>query len=437
METIRKRSFGEILRCGPGSVIAIILLMILTICGCKKTPRPDTTKFKVSTLGYISHYHVRSLQLADGSFVRADQDVTTSINISHYDAKCNLIGPKVYNCTERYLNDAMAFGDGFVLSGYLTLSPQFFVSIFDKNCNLVWDSVYSVPVSGDINSVRCSRATDGNIIVVISENNPPTDTNSRPPFIAKVNTSTRGLSIQPHRLTNVPTDLQCWVTSVFERSDGVYISGYYFFLVPGDDYYLGSFFCMKANEEGTTQWFNSESKPPIDQSVIGNPYILGYNIAENASGPVTIVTTNSLQYILSSVDFIHGYFYNLYGAISVMSYDPSTGNKISTRTFDIDHIAALPIIQTTSDGFIIAATGNNYINSGTSPTTALLIKTDAQLNVQWQKKFDPRGSSFLSLGVFQSKDGYEITGQSSSIIEHDATIGTFFIKTDVRGNLKD
>ena len=111
----------------------------------------------------------------------------------------------------------------------------------------------------------------------------------------------------------------------------------------------------------------------------------------------------------------------------------SNGNKQWSKIFG-DSIGGeyLVSVQQTTDGGYIA-TGRNYLDNGWSASDTLVIKTDSNGNVQWEKRF---GGPYLDtcLWIQQTRDGgYILTGQSQ-IYSSDEEEDLSLIKIDSNGN---
>jgi len=424
--------------------LTILFCLTLVCFGCRKTAVPTNSKFRIQPLNYKGLYYLNTIRLTNGNYVTIDQDLyLDSMNIGMYDANANLVLLKKYAFpTGRYLSSGISYENGFVVAGFTSNWAQYVIMRFDANANIIWDSTYTANSNNsDFQSVICCTSLDGNILIAGSQGPPPLSGSTSPstsPLIQKINGQTGAIIDTPINISGIAIDtFNCIATSIYERSDGVYLSGYFFYL-SDVGWTFGSLFCLKTQEDGNTQWFNNEPFPPANKYATGNPFINSYNIAETNSGPIVLVSSNASQFAIASIENLYSYWYLMIGYNTVFSYDPNTGNKIDSVTFSINNKSEQPIIHPTNDGgYILAATGNIYLNSFTAPTVILLIKMDAQFNIQWQKTFNPDGGEFIVFGVFPLTDGYEITGQSNSIVNNKSLVGTFLMKTDLQGNIRD
>jgi hypothetical protein len=311
--------------------------------------------------------------------------------------------------------------------------------MFDANANALWDSVY-LPVGNNTNiyPVACCKSTDGNILLVASQqDHGSSQTKISPPFLVKISPQSGKVLSGPISINGIDSSFECWVSNVYERPDGVYMSGFYF-TWGINSWAQGSMICLKAQENGNVQWFYSAPVPPANTNLTGNPYINAYNIAETGSGPIVLTGITNTQFSTASVYYFNNYWYPMIGNTLAYAFDPASGNIVGSAIFDINNKTTYPIIHPANDGgFIIATTGNNFLNSFTVPTMVMLIKTDARFNVQWQKTFNSNGSNYIVLGVFPLNNGYEIVGQSNNIVNNKSSVGTFLMKTDLHGNLTD
>jgi hypothetical protein len=89
-------------------------------------------------------------------------------------------------------------------------------------------------------------------------------------------------------------------------------------------------------------------------------------------------------------------------------------------------------VQQTSDGGYIVAGGTTYM--GTLNTDILLIKTDANGNLQWSKTYGEAGDD-VAYSVQRTADGgYILAGYTSSFGAGDNDV--FLVKTDAFGNIQ-
>ncbi len=422
------------------SLCVIMLVCVLIAFGaCRKTPVHSYSKFRVQHLDYTGIAYVNSVKLSNGNFVTVDQDTSLlSINIAEYDTKSNLKFLKKYPCNvARDITCCIPFGTGFLITGYINDNTAFFATMFDVNGNALWDSSYSPAGNNNIHTVTSCTAMDGNILVVGSHKYHGGNQHPGVPFVVKINPQSGSLINAPKTLTGMDSTFDYWVTSVHERTEGIFMSGFYFFWA-NDGWNQGSLLCLKAGEDGIVHWHYTAPIPPANTSVTGYPYENAYNIAETNTGPIVLTGISAAQFSSASVYYFNNYWYPMIGSTFVYSFDPATGNKTDSVAFGANSKTTYPIINPTNDGgFIEVTTANNFLNSFTVPTSVLLIKTDEHFNIQWQKNYYPDGNNYMALGVFPLADGYEVIGQSNGILSDKATVGTFLMKADLQGNLKD
>jgi hypothetical protein len=441
MDILTKTS-GRRLRkgCAYLKIQTLVLLcyIIFACCACKKNNPASVSKFRTQQLKYTATFFTNSVKLSNGNYVTIDQDTSyRHINIGAYDVNFNLVFLKKYSfSTPRDISCCIQFGNGFLITGFNNDNSALFAIMFNADGTALWDSTYTPPGNNKIHAVSCCTGTDGNILLVASSQYGNGNTVA-PPFIAKINPQSGSMLSGPFFINGIDSLRDYWVTSVYERNDGLYMSGFYFFL-SGGSWDQGSLICLKTTEDGNILWLYSAPVPPANTNLTGNPYVNAYNIAETNNGPVVLTAITTEQFSSASVYYFNNYWYPMIGNICVYSFNPLTGAKTDSVTFDINNKTTYPIIHPTYDGgFIIAATGNNFLSSFTAPTTVLLIKTDAQFNIQWQKTYYPVGNNYIVLGVFPLADGYEVMGQNNSIINSESNVSTFLMKTDMQGNLRD
>jgi len=423
-------SFGE---AGRGFFLFITISILFT-SSCTKAPQKGYANFKIYQNDFPL-YNPLPVRLTDGSFVTVQggkNEADSNFYFKKFDSHGNYITTKSYNFYEKDINTIAQVGNGFFIEGGVGSYPAFYVARFDADMNMLWDSSYNLGIYNAFNTTGCV-STDGNILVAIGEHPGSLFSANLDVIIAKTNAST-GALMQLNLVEGKPTQIQFQPCSIYERSDGLYINGYYFYSNNGNAY-LGSSFCMSITEAGAINWLNYQPIPNADSGV---PYINGYNIAENNSGPIATAGITNIGYFLTSYITTDNYLNNLIGAISLISYDPATGKIVDSVNLDMNNETKdnNPFIHPTPDnGYIIAATGNFYSQSPTIPTTIELIKTDAHFNVQWRQTFNPGGANPVAYGLFVLSDGYEIIGVNNYIRNGNTQEDIFFMRTDLEGNI--
>jgi hypothetical protein len=191
-------------------------------------------------------------------------------------------------------------------------------------------------------------------------------------------------------------------SSIQQTSDGGYIVAgeTYSFCVGWDDIFL-----IKTDANGNIQWVKTYGGTSIDgassvQQTFDGGYILaGFTISLGAgSGDILLIKTDA------------------------------NGNVIWAKTYGGANYDYASSVQQTSDGgYILAGT---TISLDVSSADIILIKTDANGNVQWAKTYGGTGASSFQ----QTSDGgYIVAGGTYSFGAGSADI--ILIKTDANGNI--
>ncbi|MCD6468498.1 MAG: hypothetical protein J7L32_04215, partial [Thermoplasmata archaeon] len=203
------------------------------------------------------------------------------------------------------------------------------------------------------------------------------------------------------------TDNVDWGNCIQQTSDGGYIiTGAY-----DRDWWSpwpGYFNILKLDSNGNKQW----------------QYLHGGNIAYNGH---SVIETNDNKYV----------------AVGEVGYATTTdvfmvktdneGNEQWNKTFGgADYDSGSSIKQTSDGGFIIAGTTSSFTADGYSDIW--LIKTDNEGNEQWNKTF---GGPYTDVGYdiqLTTDNGYIMTGYTET--EGGGNKDVIVIKTDSNGNLQ-
>lgn len=207
--------------------------------------------------------------------------------------------------------------------------------------------------------------------------------------------------------------------SVQQTSDGGYI-------LAGQTYdHDKDPWLIKIDASGNQQWENTFGRTLTALVVQPRGTIV---VNARAEGYFVQQTSDDGYILTGKTQATKGNDYSLYVGALLIKTD-ANGNQQWDKLFDISGEARS--VQQTSDGGYILA-GNTFIEEiGRIGNYASIIKTDKNGNAQWKKNFEISKES-IAYSVQQTSDGgYVLTGSTSAINEiYDAWI----IKADEDGN---
>jgi uncharacterized protein YuzE len=141
---------------------------------------------------------------------------------------------------------------------------------------------------------------------------------------------------------------------------------------------------------------------------------------------------SSVQHTSDGGYILAGYTYlSIAGGLDIILIKTdANGNVIWAKTYGgTDDDAASSVQQTSDGGYILAGGTDSFGASG----DIILIKTDANGNVQWAKAYGGTNSDYASSVQQTSDGGYILAGYTGSF---GAGLGDIFlIKTDANGNI--
>ncbi len=197
------------------------------------------------------------------------------------------------------------------------------------------------------------------------------------------------------------------VSSVQQTSDGGYIVAGYTFSF-GAGYY--DIFLIKTDANGNLQWAKTYGGTNTD---------LAYHVQQTSDGGY-IVAGKTGSFGLGSDDII-------------LIKTDANGNIQWAKTYGGTYIEYAFSVQQTSDGGYIVA-GYTYSFGTGWDEDVILIKTDANGNVQWAKTYGGTDWDEVSSVQQTSDGGYIVAGYTYPFGADDYDI--FLIKTDANGNVQ-
>ncbi len=246
-----------------------------------------------------------------------------------------------------------------------------------------------------------------------------------------------------------------YASSVQQTSDGGYI-------VAGITYSFGAsltdIFLIKTDANGNVQWAktyggtNYDVAYSVQQTSDGGYILAGWTFSFGASIDILLIKTDAngniqwaKTYRGTGWDYAYsvqqtsdgGYIVagttNSFGAsidILLIKTDANGNVQWAKAYGGTDHDFAYSVQQTSDDGYIVAGYTRSF---GAGFDDIFLIKTDANGNVQWAKTYGGTNDDWASSVQQTSDDGYIVAGLTRSFGAGDYDI--FLIKTDASGDI--
>jgi predicted secreted protein len=236
--------------------------------------------------------------------------------------------------------------------------------------------------------------------------------------------------------------------ALVQTADGGYaLAGRIWSVSSGSDFWL-----VKTDSAGTMEWNNTFSGGNDDeayalvQTADGGYALAGHNggydfwlVKTDSTGNMQWNTT----YGGTGIDGTRGLVQTPDGGYAMAGYTgsfgagnqdfwlvktDSTGNMQWNRTYGgtLDDIA-LALVYTSEGGYSIAGYTNSY---GAGYDDFLLVKTDADGNIQWNRTYGGPNYDEANALVQTTDGGYALAGYVSEL----GTINGWLVKTDVHGN---
>ena len=181
-------------------------------------------------------------------------------------------------------------------------------------------------------------------------------------------------------------------------------------------------------EKGFNVTVNQTPPPPADsctltfQKTFGNP--------NTDEFPIDLTKTPDGGYAAAGLASATG---NTNHDALLMKFD-SRGNLLWTKTYGGGQVDYFFTLTATSDGGFLAGGSFNSTGYGSYAGEAWLVKTDANGNIQWQRKYTDNINPGLIHSVIQTSDnGYAFTG---TFPFNPGVSDVMVIKTDANGNIQ-
>jgi hypothetical protein len=193
--------------------------------------------------------------------------------------------------------------------------------------------------------------------------------------------------------------------SVQQTSDGGYIVAGFTVSFGAGNY---DFFLIKTDASGNVQWAKTYGGGPMDE-------------------PSSVQQTSDGGYIVAGWTSSFGAYY---WDIFLIKTD-ANGNVQWAKTYGVtDWDEGYSVQQTSDGGYIVAGSTGPF---GVGSSDIILIKTDANGNVQWAKTYGGTGWDFAHYVRQTSDGGYIVAGYTYSFGAGGRDI--FLIKTDANGDI--
>jgi len=249
-----------------------------------------------------------------------------------------------------------------------------------------------------------------------------------------------------------------WIRSVLQTSDGGYIVEGYTnsFGAGGGDYFL-----IKTDANGNVQWAKTYGGTNYDDSYLvlktsdGGYMVTGWThsfgagsadiflIKTDANGNVQWAKTYgggneegtlSVQQTSDGGYIVAGYTYSFGAGLSdiLLIKTDANGNVQWAKTYGgTNYDDGWSVLQTSDGGYIVAGRTFSF---GAGGGDAFLIKTDANGNVQWAKTYGGTNWDEAWFVLQTSDGGYIVAGYTNSFGAGGGD--AFLIKTDANGNVQ-
>jgi hypothetical protein len=409
-----------------------IIAAILIICSCKKTKNTidNSAGFKVISLGHTVAA-VKAIRLGNGNYVAVFHEIDNENYglLIAMDSAGRQIWKREFSGDLKRITDIQPMTDGsFILVSYDDSGlNKIYLNCLNASGITKWNQTYTL--DNIFSSVTSTIGSDGtiNILAGIYGYNPGQDTLFMPYFI-KYNSTGQFVSAAPIK---TPDSVVFLYPVMAASPDGFYVNS--IFIVPfskGWNQTGYSSICMKMDLNGNIKWFPSQIDANIPLSSVGTTLCTG------ASGNTVLAGTNdSGNYSLTTYTVDAGNSFTfLLGNLNLISINGQTGNIITRNSFQLPGQVQRPMVIPTSDnGYLAAATCNIYNYNSFYPFHTALVKTDANLNQQWQRIFSTPYLTYPFSVLQTSNGGYIVFGITQSFNKNQELA---FIKTDANGNLK-
>jgi uncharacterized delta-60 repeat protein len=399
---------GYILRASALWVRGLILALLSVSLVALFTQSAYAVKF-AKTYGRTSNDYATSVrQTSDGGYIVAGETRSfgwySDIILIKTDANGDTVWAKTYGGTRHdYAYSVQQTSDGgYIVAGvtHSIVSRDIILIKTDTNGNRIWDKTYDrtndfVTLFANDYAYSVQQTSDGGYIVAGY-----TSLGYHDILLIKTNANGNIQWAKTYRRT-----LDNYAYSVQQTSDGGYIVAGRTLSSSASSWDV---FLIKTDTGGNIRWAKTYGS-------WGDVY--AYSVQQTSDG----------GYIVAG-------YTNSFGADSVdilLIKTDANGNIIWTKTYGgTNYDYAYSVQQTSDGGYIVAGSTDSF---GADSVDILLIKTNANGNIQWAKTYGGTRNDY-AYSVQQTSDGgYIVAGYTNSFGAGGYDI--FLIKTDANGDI--
>ncbi len=395
-------------------VIAIALIVLSIFTGSSGAVPAEEWNRTFDGIG--ENHAVYAGQTPDGNYILAGYAGYTNdgkfVWLMKTDAKGNILWNRSFSREESNVVSSaqITADDGYILTGYTgqnTSSYKAWLIKTDSNSRELWNKTFGNSGFDVASSVQ--QSVDGGYIIAGRKRSRPYRMSEDDFDAWLIKTDANGDEMWNKTFGGTGRDE---IASIRLTSDGGYI------LAGGTNSYRDSWgdaWLVKVDKNGNEQW--------------NRTYYGAHSIAQTAS---SAQETADGGYIISGIIFpIVDVPQTERRSDACLIKTDSTGNEQWNRTFGgKGENRALSILQVSDGGYIMAGDTSSY---GANGVDALLLKTDANGNEQWNMTF---GGKFRDEAdyVSQTKDGgYVLAGSTMSYGAGDWTAWLIKVSGELSG----
>jgi len=408
-----------------------IVAAFIIICSCKKTKNAtgSSAGFKVVSLGHTVS-SVKAIRLVNGNFVVALHEVDNNNYglLIGMDSTGKEIWKREFSSDLKRITDIQPLADSsFVIVSYDdTGVREIYLNCLTASGITKWSATRTI--NNLLLSVTSAIGYDGsiNILAGVDGYNPGVDTPFMP-YLIKYSSS--GQLVSAKQISS-PDTIQFKYPVMAASPDGFYVSSIY--TVPfsrGNNSSGLLTLCLKMDINGNISWFQKQP------DTAANFTCGGTTLCYSTTGNVVLAGTDDSDCPFSNYVLDEGNPITfLQGDLILFSLNGQTGDTLARNTFHLPGQSQRPLVIPSMDkGYLATATCNIYSNNSYYHFRTALIKTDANLNQQWQQIFSTPYPTYPFSVLQTSNGGFVVFGITQTFNQNQELV---FIKTDENGNIK-